>query len=72
MLKAHSRVFEQLMLVGDLVLVAASWVAAYAIRFYAIGGVEVRPFEHYALQLIPILIVWAVIEILRRVSPAPK
>ena len=60
MLKAHSRVFEQLMLVGDLVLVAASWVAAYAIRFYAIGGVEVRPFEHYALQLIPILIVWAV------------
>ena len=60
MLKAHSRVFEQLMLVGDLVLVAACWLAAYAVRFYAIGGVPVRPFEYYALQLIPILVVWAV------------
>jgi Undecaprenyl-phosphate glucose phosphotransferase len=60
MLKAHSRVFEQLMLVGDLVLVAGSWVAAYVIRFYVIGGVPVRPFENYALQLLPILAVWGV------------
>jgi Undecaprenyl-phosphate glucose phosphotransferase len=60
MLKAHSRVFEQLMLVGDLILVAASWVAAYVIRFYVIGGVPVRPFENYALQLLPILAVWGV------------
>jgi Undecaprenyl-phosphate glucose phosphotransferase len=60
MLKAHSRVFEQLMLVGDLVLVAGSWLAAYVIRFYVIGGVAVRPFENYALQLLPILVVWGV------------
>ena len=60
MLKAHSRVFEQLMLMGDLVLVAGSWVAAYVIRFYVIGGVAVRPFENYALQLLPILVVWGV------------
>ena len=58
MLKAHSRVFEQLMLVGDLVLVAGCWLAAYVIRFYVIGGVPVRPFENYALQLLPILVVW--------------
>ena len=60
MLKAHSRVFEQLMLVGDLMLVAGSWVAAYVVRFYVIGGVAVRPFENYALQLLPILVVWGV------------
>jgi Undecaprenyl-phosphate glucose phosphotransferase len=57
-LKAHSRVFEQLMLVGDLVLVAGCWLAAYVIRFYVIGGVPVRPFENYALQVLPILVVW--------------
>jgi len=58
MLKAHSRVFEQLMLVGDLVLIAGCWIAAYVVRFYFLDGGPVRPFRGYALQLVPILIVW--------------
>jgi Undecaprenyl-phosphate glucose phosphotransferase len=61
-LKAHSKFLEQLMLAGDLGLVAACWVVAYAVRFYALGpplvhGV-VPPLGPYLLMLVPILIVW--------------
>lgn len=60
MLKAHSRLLEQGMLVGDLVLVAACWVAAYALRFYVIGPIQhdVPPMSDYLLMLVPILLVW--------------
>ncbi len=58
MLKAHSKLFEHLSLVGDLVLIASCWVMAYAIRFWVIGGTDVPPFGDYALQLLPILLVW--------------
>jgi Undecaprenyl-phosphate glucose phosphotransferase len=58
-LKAHSRLFEHLALVVDLGLIAACWVVAYGVRFYVIGGSDVAPFEDYALQLLPILAVWA-------------
>ena len=64
MLKAHSRFFEQLMLVSDLLLVAGSWLLAYGLRFYVIvppiTGGGVPPLEPYALMLLPILIVWGV------------
>jgi Undecaprenyl-phosphate glucose phosphotransferase len=65
MLKAHSRLLEQLMLVGDLVLVAASWLLAYLLRFYVLSFPRLRfqdvpPLEPYLLLLLPILIVWAV------------
>ena len=43
MLKAHSRLFEQLMLAADLAVVAASWLAAYALRFYVVGPPLVTP-----------------------------
>jgi Undecaprenyl-phosphate glucose phosphotransferase len=63
-LKAHSRLFEHLMLAADLVVVAASWLAAYALRFYVIGPPLVTPspppLRDYLLQLLPILAVWAV------------
>jgi Undecaprenyl-phosphate glucose phosphotransferase len=62
-LKAHSRLFEQLTLVADVLLIAACWVVAYALRFYVVGpplAVEAPPpFRDYALQLLPILVVWA-------------
>ena len=60
MLKAHSRLLEQGMLVGDLVLVAACWVAAYALRFHVIGPIQhdVPPLSDYLLMLLPILVVW--------------
>ncbi len=65
MLKAHSRLLEQLMLVGDLVLVAASWLLAYLLRFYVLSFPRLRfqdipPLDPYLLLLLPILIVWAV------------
>ena len=62
MLKAHSKFLEQLMLVGDLALVAASWVIAYVVRFYVLGPPllhgDVPPLGPYLLMLAPILIVW--------------
>ena len=61
MLKAHSRVFEQLMLLADLALVAACWIGAYVVRFHVFGGdADIPPFRDYALQLLPILGVWGV------------
>src|SRR4029077_12593473 len=64
MLKGHSRVFEQLILPSDLVLVAACWLLAYGLRVYAIGppitGGGVPPLGPYLLLLLPILIVWGV------------
>ena len=63
MLKAQSRVFEQLMLAFDLVVVAASWLAAYGLRFYVVGPPlvtpDVPPLGDYVLQVVPILLVWA-------------
>ena len=64
MLKAHSRLFEHVMLAADLAVVAGSWVAAYGLRFYVIGPPLVAPspppVRDYLLQLIPILAVWTV------------
>jgi Undecaprenyl-phosphate glucose phosphotransferase len=59
-LKAHSRVFEQVTLAADLALVAGCWLGAYALRFHAFGDGDVPLFRDYALQLVPILAVWAV------------
>ena len=58
MLKAHSRLFEHLTLAGDLLLIAACWISAYAIRFHVMAATDVPPFRDYALQLVPILVVW--------------
>ena len=58
MLKAHSRVFEQIMLASDLVLIAGCWVSAYAFRFHVLPSPDTPPFRDYALQLLPILVVW--------------
>lgn len=64
MLKAYSRLLEQLMLTCDLLLVAACWLLAYGIRFYVIvppiTGGAVPPLQPYLLMLLPILVVWGV------------
>jgi Undecaprenyl-phosphate glucose phosphotransferase len=57
-LKAHSRLFEQLALALDLALIVGCWLVAYVIRFQLVGGTDVPPFRDYALQLLPILLVW--------------
>ena len=60
MLKAHSRLIENLALAGDLGLIAVCWLSAYAIRFHLMPVTDVPPFRDYALQLVPILVVWGV------------
>ena len=64
MLKAHSRLLERLMLLGDVLLVGASWLAAYVVRFYVAGPrpryADVPPLGPYLLMLLPILAVWGV------------
>jgi Undecaprenyl-phosphate glucose phosphotransferase len=57
-LKAHSRLFEHLTLASDLLLIAACWVVAYVVRFYVLSAPDLPPFQNYALQLVPILVVW--------------
>jgi Undecaprenyl-phosphate glucose phosphotransferase len=61
-LKAHSRLLEQLTLATDLLLIAACWMLAYVLRFYVVGPPLVTPAPppvgDYALQLVPILVVW--------------
>jgi Undecaprenyl-phosphate glucose phosphotransferase len=62
-LRAHSRLLEQVMLVGDLLLVAGCWLAAYYIRFYVAGPPSRHgiPFlQPYLLMLLPILVVWGI------------
>jgi len=65
-LKAHSRLVENLALAGDLGLIAACWLSAYGIRFYlmprvhVMAATDIPPFRDYALQLLPILIVWGI------------
>ena len=61
MLRAHSRLFEQVMLVGDLLLVAGCWLLAYYIRFYVAGPPSrhgIPYLQPYLLMLVPILVVW--------------
>lgn len=62
MLKVHSRLFEHLTLVGDLVIIAGCWVLAYYLRFF-LGPIpvyhQVPPLEPYLALLGPIVVVWA-------------
>ena len=61
MLKAHSQLFEHLTLATDLLLIAACWVGAYAVRFALFASpAGIPPFGDYALQLVPILLVWGI------------
>jgi Undecaprenyl-phosphate glucose phosphotransferase len=57
-LKAHSRFLEHLTLAADLLLIAACWVVAYTVRFHVFSVNVKPPFSGYALQLVPILVVW--------------
>jgi Undecaprenyl-phosphate glucose phosphotransferase len=59
-LKAHSRLFEHLTLACDLALIACCWLVAYFVRFRVLPAHEVPPFDGYAVQLVPILVVWGI------------
>jgi Undecaprenyl-phosphate glucose phosphotransferase len=61
-LRAHSRLLEQVMLAGDLLLVAGCWLLAYYVRFHVAGPPShgIPDFEPYLLLLLPILVVWGI------------
>jgi FlaA1/EpsC-like NDP-sugar epimerase len=61
MLRRQSEIFRTFLLLGDLGLVAASWVASYAIRFNSTLPVPrgVPPSEPYLAMLPLLLVVWA-------------
>ena len=64
MLKAYSRVLEQLTLAGDLVIVVGCWLAAYAVRFYVAGPPkpqhDIAPLGPYLVMIVPIILVWGI------------
>lgn len=64
MLKKHSQLFESLLLISDLIIIASSWALSFHIRFHS-GLLSVPrgvpDFFAYSLLLIPITIIWAVV-----------
>jgi len=62
MLKRHSKFFENLMLLGDLILIAGSWVLAFTIRFHGPLAVDqpIPPWFPYGWLLVPLLVIWTV------------
>ena len=64
MLYRYGEIMRSGLLLADLLLVAATWIAAYHVRFYAPGvlpdplGREVPDFRQYALALVVILPLW--------------
>lgn len=60
MLNRYSEVFRTTLLLADLLIVGASWLAAYWIRFYTgiPAPLGVPPFEPYAQLLVVILPLW--------------
>lgn len=64
MLKKHSQLFESLLLISDLVIIASSWALSFHVRFHS--GLFDAPrgvpdFFAYSLLLIPITIIWAIV-----------
>ena len=63
MLYRYSEVFRTSLLLADLALVAASWLAAYHIRFYTVfdAPLGIPEFEAYLPPLAVILPLWLVL-----------
>jgi len=61
MLQEHSRLFQRMMFVGDVVLAVVAWVLAYLIRFEILIPPEWVPFERYLYLLPWVLIVAALV-----------
>lgn len=62
MLKRHSKFFENLMLVGDLTLIAGTWGLAYVVRFYGPFPLDepIPPWAPYGWLLVPLLVIWTI------------
>jgi len=62
MLKKHSQLFESLLLISDLVIIAFSWLFSFHVRFHS-GLIPVQQgipdFYSYSFLLVPIVLIWA-------------
>jgi len=63
MLKRHNEFLKNLMLLNDLLLVAAAWWSAYLIRFHTFLFVprEDYVFRHYVVAWLLVLAVWTIV-----------
>lgn len=61
MLEEHSKLFQRLMFVGDVLLAIVAWIVAYYIRFEVLTPPEWVPFERYAALLPWVLIVASIV-----------
>lgn len=61
MLKKHSQFFESLLFITDIVIIVASWVFSYYLRFHSgIIPIDkgVPPLKIYILLVLPIIFIW--------------
>ncbi len=61
MLKERSRLLQRLLFAADLVLIAVSWVLAWAIRFEWMTPPEWLPLERYLGFLPAVLVIWGAV-----------
>ncbi len=61
MLQEHTRLFQRMMFVGDVIFAIVAWVLAYYIRFEILVPPEWVPFEQYLFLLPWVLIVAALV-----------
>ncbi|MEK7842387.1 MAG: sugar transferase, partial [Deltaproteobacteria bacterium] len=61
MLKRHSQFFESLLFITDIVIIVASWIFSYYLRFHS-GLISidkgVPPLKIYILLVLPIIFIW--------------
>lgn len=60
MLKRHSQFWESILILSDLMMIAAAWLTAYYLRFvFGLGPDKIVPsFQAYLIVLVPILFLW--------------
>ena len=64
MLKKHSQFFESLLFIADIVIIVASWLLSYYLRFHtAFVPIDkgTPPLRIYILLVIPIVLIWGFI-----------
>lgn len=61
MLKKHSQFFESLLFIADIIIIVASWLISYYLRFYS-GLVQIDkgipPLKIYLFLIVPIILIW--------------
>ena len=61
MLKKHSQFFESLLFIADIIIIVASWLFSYYLRFHtAFIPIDkgIPPLRIYILLIIPIILIW--------------